>query len=727
MSVKIPSRSHVAVLVLAFASGCSSQEPAEKTRTVTGALSAASLAGIVVPSVVAQSSTGQTFDGPVAADGTFAVKVPANITYRLFVTDLRASGRSSVESVVLWPGRLVWAAVPAGSTSDGPAAPISVGTITPVGTTADGSFSQLTNPGGGLVNGGATPPGGSHGATSSSGGAGSTADGSSNGGATSGGAATGSSGANGSTGSSGTSGGAATSSGGGASSSGGGGGDDAKGGSTGDGSSGGPTLCVPPTPSTSECNGSGDGLGTGSATPRALPPCTKPTGGGGTGSSGGTAGSTPPATPPATPPGAPSCEKDKVAQLDKEGRWDCVKMETPVTYFYSDKPMKVRASVEFPRGVLTQWYPSVVEQYPLAADMKDLVSTSSSKAKVCSPKDGAPSAANGLLDWGTLDLLGRDANVDAALPPASLDRYTWSFARQVAANPLRASSGQLEKFLFYRGVGNFSLPVRIQSQAGGKVSLKNLIDDKIGSVFFLNVTADKGTFTAAEGGIARGATLGGAIASMDGARDVDTYADDLARSVRTSLDAQGLYDDESTAMVNTWKKQWFRTPGPRLLYIAPQSWTDPSIPLAIEPKPESTKRVMVIRVEILTPEMEAADVSSLKGLSTAATSASTKSHFASLGRFAEPRLRRAIVLAGNPSYAAPLLAETVATNHTTHKPTAGTKPLTPQATGPKYGGKGFVVHEWGTDTIVVGSDGSQLLGLQHEEEDLPGFVYDRTH
>ena len=716
MSVKIPSRSHVAVLVLAFASGCSSQEPAEKTRTVTGALSAASLAGIVIPSVVAQSSTGQTFDGPVAADGTFAVKVPANITYRLFVTDLRASGRSSVESVVLWPGRLVWAAVPAGSTSDGPAPPLSVGTITPVGTTADGSFSQLTNPGGGLVNGGATPPGGSRGATSSSGGTSGGGGGGSDDGTTG-------DGKTGSNGGASSSGGGASSSGGGASSS--GGSDDAKGGSTGDGASGGPTLCVPPTPTTSECNGSGEGLGAGSGTPKALPPCTKPTGGGGGGgSSGGTAG----ATPPAAPPGAPSCEKDKVAQLDKEGRWDCVKMETPVTYFYSDKPMKVRASVEFPRGVLTQWYPSVVEQYPLAAEMKDLVSTSSSKGKVCNAADkaGAPSAANGLLDWGTLDLLGRDANVDAALPPASLDRYTWSFARQVAANPLRASSGQLEKFLFYRGVGNFSLPVRIQSQAGGKVSMKNLIDDKIGSVFFLNVTADKGTFTAAEGGIARGATLGGAIPSMDGARDVDTYADDLARSVRTSLDAQGLYDDESTAMVNTWKKQWFRTPGPRLLYIAPQSWTDASIPLAIDPKPESTKRVMVIRVEILTPEMEAADVSALKGLSTLATTASTKSHFASLGRFAEPRLRRAIVLAGNPSYAAPLLAETVATNHTTHKPTAGTKPLTPQANGPKYGGKGFVVHEWGTDTIVVGSDGSQLLGLQHEEEDLPGFVYDRT-
>jgi len=42
-----------------------------------------------------------------------------------------------------------------------------------------------------------------------------------------------------------------------------------------------------------------------------------------------------------------------------------------------------------------------------------------------------------------------------------------------------------------------------------------------------------------------------------------------------------------------------------------------------------------------------------------------------------------------------------------------------------YPGQGFIVHEWGTDTIVVGSDGSLQRGLHHEEEDLPPFVYDR--
>ena len=35
-------------------------------------------------------------------------------------------------------------------------------------------------------------------------------------------------------------------------------------------------------------------------------------------------------------------------------------METPVTYFYSDKALSVTASVDFPKGVFTQWYPAVM-------------------------------------------------------------------------------------------------------------------------------------------------------------------------------------------------------------------------------------------------------------------------------------------------------------------------------------------------------------------------------
>src|SRR5947209_15414777 len=37
------------------------------------------------------------------------------------------------------------------------------------------------------------------------------------------------------------------------------------------------------------------------------------------------------------------------------------KMETPVTYFYTDRPRKVRFRVAMPKGLLTHWFPSVKE------------------------------------------------------------------------------------------------------------------------------------------------------------------------------------------------------------------------------------------------------------------------------------------------------------------------------------------------------------------------------
>ncbi len=35
-----------------------------------------------------------------------------------------------------------------------------------------------------------------------------------------------------------------------------------------------------------------------------------------------------------------------------------VKMETPVLYFYSPQPLHASVRVDFPRGLISQWYPS---------------------------------------------------------------------------------------------------------------------------------------------------------------------------------------------------------------------------------------------------------------------------------------------------------------------------------------------------------------------------------
>jgi hypothetical protein len=116
----------------------------------------------------------------------------------------------------------------------------------------------------------------------------------------------------------------------------------------------------------------------------------------------------------------------------------------------------------------------------------------------------------------------------------------------------------------------------------------------------------------------------------------------LEVAVTAALDRTGLYHDEAVAMVSTWKRQWFRTPGLRAFFLMPQSWTEASIPLHITPKPDVTRRVMMMRMELITPSDEAKDIAMLPKFVESATRPEAEQWFKGLGRFAEPRLRRAL-------------------------------------------------------------------------------------
>jgi hypothetical protein len=357
-----------------------------------------------------------------------------------------------------------------------------------------------------------------------------------------------------------------------------------------------------------------------------------------------------------------------------------VKMETPVTYFYSDKPLQVTAQVRFTHGLFSQWYPEVKAMLPgianpgaaspspvLPADYADpfldvhfpfVQPTCAAYYEAALQSGDALSGydpPNGLLDWGTVDVLARGAA--AGGPDAPLDQYTWSYARQVDSNAVRTAAGQSEKFLFYRGLGDFALPVKATAQAGGAVTLANTASAPVGTVFVLNVGASGGAFVEHPEGIAPGGALADVAPALAGAPGLDAFVQSLGDAVGRALTAAGLYGDEAAAMVNTWKRQWFRTPGVRVLYLAPQSWTDASIPLSIQPVPDATTRVMMIRVEVLTRELEQSDQDQAKLLASSATAAQGQAYFTALGRFAEPRLRRALGLLGSPPYGDALLGQ----------------------------------------------------------------------
>lgn len=78
------------------------------------------------------------------------------------------------------------------------------------------------------------------------------------------------------------------------------------------------------------------------------------------------------------------------------------------------------------------------------------------------------------------------------------------------------------------------------------------------------------------------------------------------------------------------------------------------IPLAITPEPLEKVRVMVIRVEAITRAQEKADVAAAAQFAAEGTRAQAEAHFTALGRFAEPRLRRALALVDGPPPAAAL-------------------------------------------------------------------------
>jgi hypothetical protein len=353
-----------------------------------------------------------------------------------------------------------------------------------------------------------------------------------------------------------------------------------------------------------------------------------------------------------------------------------VKMETPVTYFYAEKAMTAKVSVAFPSGVLTQWYPAVRSFYPWVAPPNvvpgldhwadpALDPAFPFESPMCREKFGA--VGQGLLDWGEVEILDRGA--EPAMPEAPLETYTWSHARAVDSNAVRitgapSANGGLEvdKFLFYRGLGNPTLPARVTATASS-VRVENLLADPVGALFVVNVGPTGGAFHVFPGGLKGGQSDEMQVPKLESAEPLDAFAESLGEEVEWALEGRGLYPattglyrDEALAMVATWKRQWFRTPGLRVFYLAPQSWTDATLPLSVDPAPDSVRRVMMIRVEVITPDLEEADAEAAKGLAQPATEAAAKAHFQALGRFAEPRLRRALSLLGQPAWGEPFLA-----------------------------------------------------------------------
>lgn len=243
----------------------------------------------------------------------------------------------------------------------------------------------------------------------------------------------------------------------------------------------------------------------------------------------------------------------------KQAAKGTVRMETPVLYFYASELTKASASVTFPGGFLTEWYPSATHE---------------------------DTAEHAILTWPSFEIVpGPDPEF-----PVDGDSHYYA-ARDTGAAPLKLDGPggvEHEKMLFYRGVGSFELPLQASRDERAKTISLAPARELAGVVVFHR----------------RGDALGFEIHDpLDGPVELalpklDDELDELTGQFEALLIAQGLYAAEAKAMINTWRELWFED-GVRVLYMVPPELTEQTLPLTLEPKPDELVRVLVGRLDLV--------------------------------------------------------------------------------------------------------------------------------
>jgi hypothetical protein len=229
-------------------------------------------------------------------------------------------------------------------------------------------------------------------------------------------------------------------------------------------------------------------------------------------------------------------------------------METPVVYFYAPSEMSVDVRVGFPRD------PATV----------------------------------GTIEW-------KDVRIKPATAPSFPTGDSPSHyyaARATEAAPIMVN-GQAEKFLFYRGVASFDVPVMAKALDDGGVHISNLWADELtGVVLFEN--------RGGKIGYRIHGRLGTSGVALDAPR-LDGSLAALRSEIERMLVENGLFPKEAAAMVATWNDSWFEE-GTRVFYVLPQRSLETVLPLTVDPAPAAINvaRVFVGRMEVLTAASERA-------------------------------------------------------------------------------------------------------------------------
>jgi hypothetical protein len=308
----------------------------------------------------------------------------------------------------------------------------------------------------------------------------------------------------------------------------------------------------------------------------------------------------------------------------KGGLLGTVRMETPVLYFYTNRETTVSVHVSFSKGLITEWYPHASQVYPVAAVKPKYADFPVSDWALYQQHP------DGSVAWDSVELQPRSF---ADLPREERANHYYA-ARQTASTPLQiktANGAQTEKFLFYRGVATFAVPISVAVRSDGRMAAENLSEQQIPAALLFERRGDRLGFRVAqqpENSFALNAP------------ELNGDMNSLKRTVVDMLVAQGLYQDEAQAMFETWRDSWFEE-GSRLLYIVPRPFIDSILPLNIQPAPAETVRVFVGRLELVTPATQRAVEQAME--------THDRTTLTRYGRFLAPILQSMIASEKNPT------------------------------------------------------------------------------
>jgi hypothetical protein len=278
-----------------------------------------------------------------------------------------------------------------------------------------------------------------------------------------------------------------------------------------------------------------------------------------------------------------------------------MRLETPVLYFYPPKSWNagrpIDVSVQFRGGWLSEFYPKAQAR--------------------------APGLENGKFDFGELmpttisSLTWRRLRIGTTGAGPTTDQHVWLAPRKVAASNVTNEEGESERYLFYRGVARQRAPLRaVTDRQTGQVTLYANFDDVLASnasaaihaLWLVHVREDgQCAFRELSALHVTGDATSPLTSSSYRFDSADYQPGGQARltaAMHPRLMEDGLNADEATALLATWKRSYFDSPGLRLFYLVPRVWTDHYLPLTLSVDAR-VERVMVGRLELISDEQRA--------------------------------------------------------------------------------------------------------------------------